>query len=80
MLGQGLRIKRTQVLHESLKEIAKKTGFSIVYLSEVERGEKVPKHGKALKRLAKGYEINFDVVLDSLKQDLKIEAGERLWK
>ena len=78
MLGQGLRIKRVEILKESLKDISEKTGFSIVYLSEVERGEKVPKHGKALKKLAKGYGISFNVVLDALKQDLRIEAGERL--
>lgn len=74
MLDILLRDKRINILKLTLKEISKNIGFSYVYLSKIERGEKIPRNGITLMKLSNGYKISIDNILNELMKDIKIEA------
>ena len=67
-------LKKTRDI--SLKQMAMHTGYSQVYLSDIERGMRIPKNGQTLKKLAKAYGIPFDVILDCIKDHIKLEGED----
>ena len=73
MVGKLLKDLRVDNML-TLKDVAVLTGFSQVYLSEIERGNKTPKNGNSLKKLSIGYNIPFDDLLNALMQEIKQEA------
>jgi transcriptional regulator with XRE-family HTH domain len=75
VLGKELKRKRVEIMNQTLKDVSEKSGFKSAYLSEIERGVKIPRNGCSLKKLSEGYNIHFDMVLSWLIQDIKKEAG-----
>lgn len=74
MLGKELRRVRVEVKKETLREVSRVCGLTITYLSDIERGRKVPKNGQSLKKLCLGYNVNFDSIISWLVADIKKEA------
>lgn len=72
MLGKLLRETRTEK-NQTLKDISESTGFGQMYLSEIERGKKVPKTGQTLKRLADGYSISLSVIMHEVINEIEGE-------
>ncbi|GJM63488.1 helix-turn-helix transcriptional regulator [Persicobacter diffluens] len=68
----GLKVKELRTHHGlSLTELAKKTGLSVSYLNEIEKGKKYPKT-KKLMDLAEGLEVSYDDLV-GLKLSKKME-------
>lgn len=67
ILGLKLKQQRTQK-HLSLKAVAEKTGLSISYLSEIEKGKKYPKPEKLL-QLSEVLGIPFDALVSTQLSD-----------
>ncbi|MFQ5604299.1 MAG: helix-turn-helix domain-containing protein [bacterium] len=79
MIGENLRlilgIKLKQFRQKkgfSLKDLAERTGLSISFLSEIEKGKKYPKPEKIM-QLAQALEISFDELV-SLKVDEELDT------
>lgn len=74
----GLKVKQyRQKKGYSLKDVAERTGVSISFLSEIEKGKKYPKPEKIM-QLARALEITFDDLV-SLKVDKELDALTSLW-
>lgn len=80
-IGQRLRVLRRRA-NLTLREVAGRTGFSVSYLSQVERGYAAPSLA-ALKKIANalgstvGYLFDGEVVTRPLPRNLVVRAGER---
>lgn len=61
----GIKIKSQRTrLALSLKELSKKTGIAVSYLSEIESGKKYPKPEKLI-RLAEALEVDYDTLVSA---------------
>jgi transcriptional regulator with XRE-family HTH domain len=74
MLGKELKRIRVDVMDKTLADISKSSGFAPVYLSEIERGLKIPRNGCTLKKLSVGYNVHFDKILEWFLEDIKQEG------
>jgi len=65
----GLKLRKYRLEKGfGLKEMARRTGLSISYLSEIEKGKKYPKPDKLLE-LARALEVGFDELVSSEVED-----------
>ena len=68
----GLKIRELRALKNlSFQELSRKTGLSISYLSEIEKGKKYPK-GDKLMALANAFEVSYDALV-SLQVSKKLQ-------
>lgn len=69
ILGFKIRHLRTQ-RGTSYQELAKKTGLSVSYLNDIEKGKKYPKPDK-IRALAEAFQLNYDDLI-SMKADKRL--------
>jgi len=75
MLGK-LLIKRREELGLNLKQMSVKVGFGQSYMSDIERNNRVPRNGCSLMKLAKGYDLDFEVILEAAMEKFREESKD----
>lgn len=76
LLGETLKQRRFRY-GLSLDDVSKRTGLSKMYISEIERGVKIPIRGMALCELAYLYDLWVEVLYDMAWDAVKDKMRER---
>lgn len=71
MMGRVIRRER-QDRHLTLKEVADKASLSVVYIGEVERGQKYPS-AVVLEKLAEALDLTVADLLELVAEEIRVE-------
>lgn len=75
-LGRGLRFMR-HGRNLTLRDVAKRSELSAQYVQNIERGERLNASDESFEKLARGYEVPFEVVADLLLKARIVAALEQ---
>ncbi len=67
-LGEKLRMLRKSTRKLTLSEVAEKTGFSVSFLSDLERGQTRPSL-ETLEKLSKFYKVSMNELLETVSKE-----------